>query len=152
MRIDDVRQCPELAETAIDRIWRAWWKDTSFAVEQIRDPVEAMLRSPDALPCCLIAHVDSEFLGTVSVIASDVEARPELSPWVAALWVEPSHRRSGIATALLEAAVSRAFAQGFDRIFLHSAEQRRPFYEARGWQLFEGGVPEPDMHIFARRR
>jgi GNAT superfamily N-acetyltransferase len=151
VNIDDLRQRPQLADAVVDRIWRAFWMDKGHPIERISRSVERNLASAAPKPFCLIAHASGTFLGTASLIASDVESRPLLTPWVAALWVEAAHRQQGIGTALLEAVVQRAFEFNEEQLFLHSAERRRPFYEKRGWRLFEQGVPNADMHILRRR-
>ena len=42
----------------------------------------------------------------VAVVADDMDGvRPAMSPWIATLWVDPRHRRRGIATRLLQEAL-----------------------------------------------
>ena len=150
MHILEIRQCPQFAGCVADRIWRAWWKDKGAGIEVVTALVRQNLVSEASQPFCLVAHHEEMFLGTVSVIASDVAARPALTPWVAALWVEPASRGRGTATALLQAAVVRARALGERRLFLHCADRMAGFYEARGWVLFERDAPAPGMHIRVR--
>jgi GNAT superfamily N-acetyltransferase len=152
VQIEEIRTRPALAEIAIDRIWRAWWKDKGHPVTVISESMAKLLASSEPKPFCLIAHANNVFVGTVSVIASDLAERPLLTPWVAALWVEPMYRRKGIASALLRCAVTRAFEHGDGRICLHCATQLLPFYEKREWTLFEAAVPNPNMCIVARVR
>ena len=145
MKIDDLRQQPHFADAVVDRIWRAFWEKMGHPVERVSIPVGRNLASTEAKPFCLIAHANGTFLGTASLIASDVDNRPLLTPWVAAVWVEAAYRERGIGTSLVEAVVRRAFALGERELFLHCAESRRPFYEKRAWQLVERGVPTADM-------
>jgi GNAT superfamily N-acetyltransferase len=149
MQIDEIRACPVFADVAVDRIWRAWWMDKGHPVSVIAEPMAGTLASAKPMPFCLIAHAGSVFMGTVSVIASDLAERPSLTPWVAALWVEPTYRKKGVATALLQSAVARAFGHGEGRIYLHCASHLLPFYAKRGWALFEAAVPNPGMCIVA---
>lgn len=99
------------------------------------------------MPLTLVALAADRFLGTVSLIPSDVATRPELTPWVAALWVEPGHRRQGIGAALVQEASERAFALGMERLFLLAGAHRRAFYEARGWCAYEEDAPRAGMTI-----
>ncbi|WP_318854340.1 GNAT family N-acetyltransferase (plasmid) [Sinorhizobium meliloti] len=46
------------------------------------------------------------------MIENDLDDRPQYTPWIAALWVEPDMRRRGIAAKLMEAARKRASARG----------------------------------------
>lgn len=150
MNIDDLRRQPQFADAVVDRIWRAFWKDKGYPVERISVPVGRNLASTEAKPFCLVAHANGTLLGTASLIASDVDSRPLLTPWLAAVWVETAHRERGIGTLLVEAVVKRAFELGERQLFLHCTESLRPFYEKRAWQLFERAVPRADMHILNR--
>ena len=148
--IDELRQCPEFAAAVADRIWRAWWKPDGHPLSLIEAHFEQSLASTEAKPFCLVAHEGQDYLGSALLIESDVVSRPLLAPWVAAVWVEPEHRKRGVATALLEVVVARAFELGERRIYLCCADALRPFYQARGWQLHEAGVPTAGMGILKR--
>ncbi len=62
--------------------------------------------------------------------------------YVLALYVEPAHRRRGIATALLGAAVEHAKAHGADVVSLHYSPAGRELYERFGF------APSPEMRLF----
>jgi GNAT superfamily N-acetyltransferase len=100
----------------------------------------------------LVVHAGGEFLGTASVIVSDEDARPNLSPWIAAVWVEPHARNRGVGAALVEHAAQAAFALGHDALYLGASTRRRSFYEKRGWRAHEEDVPRPGMAILTRGR
>lgn len=86
------------------------------------------------LPVCLVAEIDGIPVGTASLIADDeLPDATESGPWVAAVFVEPGSRRSGVGAALVAEAVSRGHAMGFDEIFLYT-ESGAPWYEKTGWQ------------------
>ncbi|WP_246776585.1 GNAT family N-acetyltransferase [Microvirga sp. VF16] len=104
------------------------------------------------IPSAFVAHEGERFVGTVSVIACDEDSRPQYTPWVAALWVEPEHRRKGIGAALVGRASAFAFKAGAERIYLLSRAQRRPFYENLGWAVLEANAPEEGMFILVRDR
>ena len=67
------------------------------------------------IPLALVAHQGSAFLGTASVIASDLAERPQLTPWIAAVWVDPQARQHGIGAALVNRAAQDCFAIGIGR-------------------------------------
>ncbi len=131
MRLVDLRGAPHLLETVADRIWRAFWIGKAD-VSRLRTAFATHL-GPAPMPFTLVALVGDRFAGTVSVIAHDADEWPDLSPWVAALWVEPGERRGGIGAALVEEAMRRAFAHGVTRLHLAATDANRPFYERRGW-------------------
>ena len=94
-----------------DRIWRASWKEIGYPLEYISGRLCENM-NPDPLPIALVAHDRAEFLGTASVIASDLEERPQLTPWVAAVWVEPYARSRGFGGALVRAGRARLLCAG----------------------------------------
>ncbi|WP_246179384.1 GNAT family N-acetyltransferase [Microvirga thermotolerans] len=102
------------------------------------------------MPTTLVAHEGDLFLGTVSLIACDEESRPDYSPWIAALWVEPEHRRRGIGESLVDRAFRLARDAGAGRVYLLAGEARRAFYEKRGWSICEADVPRSGMHVLVR--
>lgn len=70
-----------------------------------------------------------------------------VSPWLSNPWtcdprlamilnvyVEPEHRRRGIAGALMERMVEWCRAQGFRSVSLHASDEGRPLYEKLGFK------------------
>jgi N-acetylglutamate synthase-like GNAT family acetyltransferase len=149
--ISDLRQHPEFFDTIAERIWRAWWRDDGYPLGYIagrlRENIEAT-----PIPFALVAHNGTAFLGTVSVIASDLAERPQFTPWIAAVWVEPQARRHGIGAALVDHAAQESFALGVDRLYLCAQPQRSGYYENLGWTVIEHDVGPRQMNILSRDR
>lgn len=146
IEIDDLADVPHHLDTVAERIWTAWWRDKGHGIERITVPLRESLERR-AIPFTLVAHRDGGFCGTVSVIASDVSERPDLTPWIAALWIEPDLRRRGLGAALLHHAVRRAAGFGTAQLYLYASDERRAFYEGRGWRRLGDPAPEPEMTI-----
>jgi predicted N-acetyltransferase YhbS len=104
----------------------------------------------EPIPTAFMAHEGECFVGAVSVIANDEERRPQYTPWVAALWVEPEYRQKGIGAALVGRATEFAFATGAQRVYLLSRERRRAYYEGLGWAVLEADVLEPGLHVLIK--
>ena len=102
------------------------------------------------IPFALVAHDGEGFLGTSSVIASDLEERPQLSPWIAAVWVEEDARRRGIGAALVNRAAQDCFALGVSRAYLCARPRMTGFYEALGWTVVERNVGPHHLGVFIR--
>jgi len=149
IKISDLRDIPDFADTVADRIWRAFWKKDGHPLSLLTGLVQLNLE-PGPIPTAFVAYEGERFLGTVSVIACDEESRPQYTPWIAALWVEPEHRRQGIGAALVSEAARFAFASGAARIYLLARADRRPFYENLGWAVLEADAPEEGMFILVR--
>ena len=149
--ISDLRRKPEFFDAVADRIWRAWWKERGFPIGYIAGRLQYNLNA-DPLPIALVAHQGPAFLGTASVIASDIEDLPQYTPWVAAVWVEPEHRGRGIGRALVTRAADDGFGLGYDRIYLAAREARREFYLRQGWFPIEEVVGNRNVTVFVREQ
>jgi GNAT superfamily N-acetyltransferase len=148
--ISDLRQRPEFFDSVADRIWRAWWEPNGYPLATIRRRLEENLQDTP-IPLALVAHDGSSFLGTASVIASDLDERPDLTPWVAAVWVEERARSQGIGAALVDAAAHASFTLGFRRTYLCARARMTRFYEGLGWTLIERRVGPHQLNVFIRQ-
>ena len=147
--ISDLRQCPEFFDIVADRIWQAWWKADGHPLDYISGRLrENMSTTP--IPLALVAHDGKSFLGTASVIASDLAERPQLTPWVAAVWVEPDARQHGVGGALVNRAAQDCFALGVSRAYLCARPQPSAFYERLGWIPIERDVGPHHLSVFIR--
>lgn len=147
--ISDLRQRPEFFDTVADRIWQAWWMPNGYPLEYITGRLaENMQDTP--IPLALVAHDGSTFLGTASVITSDLDERPDLTPWVAAVWVEERARGHGIGAALVDAAARASFTLGFPRVYLCARARMSRFYERLGWTILEREVGSHQLSVFVR--
>ena len=149
VRISDLRLEPAFFDTVADRVWRAWWKPNGHPLERISGGLTEMMKG-DPIPFALVAHCGDEFLGSTLGIESDLADRPQYSPWVAAVWVEPQHRLKQIGRALVGHAAQTCFARGFDRIYLCSAAARRNFYTRQGWVPIEENVGQHLQTVYVR--
>jgi hypothetical protein len=119
MRISSLRQVPQFADTIAHRGWSAF--DSGLTLAEYRAGLEPLMKS-EGVPSALVAHDKEKYLGSVLVIANDLDARPDLTPWIAALWVEPNHRA------------------GVKRCYLCATRENSPYYLARGFNLIEEDV------------
>jgi GNAT superfamily N-acetyltransferase len=147
--ISDLRQQPEFFEPVADRVWQAWWQPNGYPLATIRGRLEENMQDAP-IPLALVAHDGSTFLGTASVIASDLDERPDLTPWVAAVWVEERVRGQGIGAALVDAAAHASFSLGFARVYLCARARMTGFYERLGWTLIERRVGPHQLNVFIR--
>lgn len=87
----------------------------------------------NGLPSVLVARMGHEFLGSANLVACDCRLYPQLTPWLAQLFVEPSHRGSKIGTALTQAIIERAAELKFTRLFLYASGSLPNYYARLGW-------------------
>ncbi len=147
--VSDLRQRPEFFDVVADRIWQAWWKPHGRPLDYISGRLRENMNA-QAIPLALVAHAGDRFLGTASVVASDLDERPQFSPWVAAVWVEPDARGHGIGAALVDHAVEVTFTLGVSRVYLCARRERSAFYQRLGWTRIEENVGQFSLDVYTR--
>lgn len=144
--ISNLSDRPEFFDQVADRIWRAWWQPHGVPLAYITERMKEGLTS-GAMPRAFVAHLGPEFAGTASVIASDLDERPQYTPWVAAVWIEPSFRSRRIGRELIAHAARYALSTGVPQVYLTARPTRRSLYEELGWTVIEEGVGDLDFTI-----
>jgi hypothetical protein len=76
------------------------------------------------------------------------DARPQLTPWVAAVWVDPQARQRGAAP--VGRATLDCFALGVAHVYLCVRPERWGFCEKPGWIPIERDVGERHPSAFIR--
>lgn len=153
--IHDLRDRPDLLDAVAAAIWLTFWQRKGSLLADLQAGFRKHL-APGDLPFTLTVEVDGAFAGTVSLIACDepvyVEqsGRSDLAPWLAALWVAPEHRRSGIGAALVTEIERRAAALKIARLYLSARPRVAPFYENRGWQAIDRDIGPAQLVIMER--
>jgi len=116
----------------VARIWEAGWRDGHLgkvpdALVAIRTPESFRTRAAQRVADTTVAVVGDEVAGFVMVVADEVEQ----------VYVDASHRGSGIADVLLDEAERQVAAGGHATAWLAVAPgnaRARSFYEKRGWR------------------
>jgi N-acetylglutamate synthase-like GNAT family acetyltransferase len=93
------------------------------------------------IPTTFVAYDAAEdgketVIGSASLYVHDLDTRPDLSPWLAAVYVAEEHRRQGIGSDLVRRAVREAAELGVQRLYLFTPDQER-FYARLGWSVIE---------------
>jgi len=149
--ISDLRQRPVFFDVVAERIWSGWWQRRGVPLDYIRGRLEENMNAA-AIPFALVAHEGATFLGTSSVIASDLEKLPQLTPWVAAVWVEAEYRKRQVGRALVARAVDDVFALGITGAYLCALPARRDFYLRQGFVPIMENVGDRGVTVFVRNR
>lgn len=87
-----------------------------------------------AVPAMYICVDGEQLVGTAALVESDMDSHPELSPWLASVYVNPDYRKRGAGAALVKHVVSKAKAQGFCPLYLFTPDQKN-FYQSLGWEF-----------------
>jgi predicted N-acetyltransferase YhbS len=91
------------------------------------------------LPTVLVATRGGRFLGSVNLLVHEMTTHPQLSPWLAQLFVISEERGRGVGGALVRACLARFAELGFPRVHLYTAASTTlpAYYAALGWKTIE---------------
>ncbi len=90
----------------------------------------------NAIPSVFVGLEGGTLLGSAMLIASDMDERPELTPWLAGVYVVASCRGRGYASALVRRVEQEATSLQIERLYLYTPSAEG-VYERLGWELFE---------------
>jgi predicted N-acetyltransferase YhbS len=102
--------------------------------ERYVERLTASLQRSD-LPVTFVALRDDTLLGSASLVRQTI-THQHLSPWLSSVYVDPAHRGSGIASALVGKAERAAAEMGSERIYLFTPSSEK-LYAGLGWELME---------------
>lgn len=91
---------------------------------------------PEGIPSIFIAVSEGQLVGSAALIQSDMDSRPDLSPWLAAVYVKEAFRGQGIATELIARCETEAARYNANAWYLYT-EFASKLYEKLGWHHLE---------------
>lgn len=136
LQIVPLRDCPKAMEQLAQWHYAEWghWNPSNNVERRIERFREHLL--PDRIPQTFVAWDDNVVVGSASLVSADLATHGHLSPWLASVYVAPSHRNRGIGSALVERVVEEAHRLGLPELFLFTPD-RVSFYARMGWQTVE---------------
>ncbi len=141
---------PDLLPTLAHWAWHAFWGPDEHTLEEVLRAYAASTR-PGHRQQSFMALEGATPLGTASLVEQDLAERPNLTPWLAAVYTLPEHRGHGVATSLLHAVEDAARARGDATLWLytHTAE---PLYARLGWLVHERVPRQAAPEVAVMRR
>src|SRR5437762_3271795 len=141
MRIESIADHLHLVETIARWHWEAWGhSDQGGSLASWTDNLR-QFTNRGRIPTIYVALDGHELLGSATLNENDMSTRPDLTPWLSGVYVKPSRRGQGVASALVRHAVRQAAAMGVGRLFLHT-HPARGLYEKLGWRAIMEGEYE----------
>jgi GNAT superfamily N-acetyltransferase len=122
----------DLTETMTDWMY-SWWGETEgYPREAVRLYVQNSCQP--RLPCTFGLFADGRLRGMYQLRLEDLFVRPDLYPWLANVYLEPSARGLGLGGRMLSSVRDHARQlTGFPQLYLYTAHQG--LYEKYGWVL-----------------
>ena len=149
VEVKQLSACPEHLESVGTWIYDQWWSRKYKSPEV----VFALLRTHvvrDQVPFTVVALADNVPVGSCSVIENDCVHRPHYAPWVAAVYVRPELRNTGVASAILQEAAKIATRSGIAGLYIDCLAKTAPVYEKNGWVIYEREVGDKDSVVMLR--
>ncbi len=114
-------------------------------VQEMQEDLEGKV-----IPTTFVAEDAGELLGSACILADDMSSHPELTPWLASVYVNEVHRGKGIGSTLVKRVMQHAQENGVKRLYLYTPDQEQ-MYARLGWQLYSrepyNGTPVTIMAI-----
>jgi N-acetylglutamate synthase-like GNAT family acetyltransferase len=117
----------------------ARWIEDEWRQLPIHDYLGAVERGEEwsmPFPRVLIAEQGGVVIGTASILAGDMETRPELDPWLGCVYVRPEWRGQGIGAQLTKRVEMLAESLGIRTLHLFTSD-RAGMYRKLGWSMVE---------------
>lgn len=130
------KDCRDLVPVVADWFWDAFWKDSGKPFDGLLRAVSQGPVANDPIPTTFVCLIDGSPAGTASLIASDLDERPSLTPWLAGVFVTPDRRGVGVASELVRAVEAEARHAGVETLWLHTKTAEK-LYAQLGWQTVE---------------
>ena len=136
MKIIDLRDAPEHIPTIARWHFNEWgYLNPGKTFEYRLERMQRYLGEP-AIPSMLIAVEGDQVLGTAALVEADMDSHPELSPWLASVYIREDQRGRGLGKQLVQALMDFAGQQGLAKLYLFTPDQEG-FYARLGWQRLQ---------------
>jgi GNAT superfamily N-acetyltransferase len=127
---DHLSLVPELALLHFDQ-W-GYLRPTQTLQERMQRLRDACGRG--GVPSTVVALQDGALCGSAMLVANDMDTRPDLTPWLAGVYVVEDFRGRGWGSALVARIESEASAIGADRLYLYTPGAAG-FYGRLAWTV-----------------
>jgi GNAT superfamily N-acetyltransferase len=115
-----VAQRPDLVPVVSRWLWEEWGRHGGQSIEEEAARV-ATRTSASGPEQCFVLLTDGAPVATASLVHHDLSTRPDLTPWLAGVFVEPHFRGRGFASQLVKAVETACRLAGIPNIWLHTA-------------------------------
>jgi GNAT superfamily N-acetyltransferase len=148
-RVDLLSPDSPLIDTVVQWHWDQWSRDHDDAdLDGWRAGVRERTNL-DRVPFTLVAYLDGEPVGCLSVSDDDVDDRfADRGPWLSGMLVVARARNLGVGRELVQAAEDMARDFSVPELWLRT-ETAGPFYERCGWSYV---VPKQGLRLAAVMR
>lgn len=136
MYIDYLCDHPHLIEELAELNFKEWGEFRPGDTLEARTERMRAACGKGAIPSVVVAIEDGRLLGGALLIDSDMKIRPQLTPWLAGVYVKAEDRGRGVASQLVSRIVDEAAALGVSQLYLYT-DAAQSLYAQLGWEVIE---------------
>lgn len=126
---------PDLLPIIADWLWREFWQQDGALLAETR-AIYAECTAETGAPQTFILLSDETPIGTATLARHDLDERPDLTPWLAGVFIAPASRGHGRVKHLLHAFDDACRAAAIDTSWLYTLSAAR-IYASSGWTEVE---------------
>jgi N-acetylglutamate synthase-like GNAT family acetyltransferase len=121
----------------LSELHHAAWRhlNPSLTLQKRAEAIAQSARQ-EGIPSIFIATSGGQLIGSAALIHQDMDTKPDLFPWLAAVYVKEGFRHQGIATELIARCENEAVRSKANTLYLYT-EFASKLYEKLGWRHME---------------
>ncbi|MCF4127853.1 GNAT family N-acetyltransferase [Methylobacterium sp. SyP6R] len=141
---------PDLMPVTARWRWEAFAQGQGRSLAEVTAAESEGAAGPGPMPRTFVLLVDDEPVGMASLAAHDLDTRPDLTPWLAGVFVVPHARGRGHAARLVAAVEAYAASLGVATLWLYT-RTAEGIYARIGWRTVETVAHRDKMYALMRR-
>lgn len=148
-RIVTTAERPDLAPVVAAWLWESFARARGRSFEETLEAVQASVMA-SSMPRTFVLLVDDRPVGTASLAEQDLEERPDLTPWLADVFVEPESRGRGLAADLIAAVENECRKMAIPTLWLYTRTAENVYARA-GWRTVAAVAHNAKSYALMRR-
>lgn len=140
---------PDLIPVASAWLWREWGIRRGRTQAQVTAGVTGRT-APQGPEQTFVLLDHGQPAATASFVHHDLDPRPDLTPWLASVFVHPDFRGRGHAPRVVGAVEASARAAGIATLYLDT-NTAAPLYARLGWVAFDEALDLGEVVTLMRR-
>jgi N-acetylglutamate synthase-like GNAT family acetyltransferase len=135
LSITTIRQRPDLLPLVAKWLWREFWNSDGYSLQQTQ-AIYAECVAKTGAPQTFVLLEDELPVGTATLAREDLDERPDLTPWLAGVFIVPDRRGRGYVNHLLSEFERACRTASIDVAWLYTTTADRVYAQA-GWETVE---------------
>jgi len=128
-----ISQQPSLIPQVARWLWAEWARHKGRTLDMVSGRLEARAAAGGTEQTFVM--LDGKVpVATASLVAADLASRPDLTPWLASVFVDRPHRGRGYAARLVRRVEEAALAIGTETLWLYTPDAQG-LYAKLGWEI-----------------